>query len=144
MDPQNDFTQLRQFHRVDRTVGPRLNIQLKKPTFEFHDILATVNSYPQIMRKLGFVLDFEIPYQSSIPNKGTIKIIPDGLEFDEEGTTISVPITAYEITNNGFYIGDKVDSIFKQGFVKINTDSFSVVQVDADGAALKSIEYGRK
>ncbi len=138
MDPQNDFTQLRQFHRVDKTVGPRLNIQLKKPTFEFHDILATVNSYPQIMRKLGFVLDFEIPYRSSIPNKGTIKIIPDGLEFDEEGTTISVPTTAYEITNDGFYIGDKVDSIFKQGFVKINTDSFSVVQVDADGAALKT------
>ncbi len=138
MDPTNDFTQLRQFHKVDKKVGPRLQIQLKKPTFEFHDILATVTSYPQIMRKLGFVLDFIIPYNSSISNKGTIQLVPEGLVFDEEGTTVSVPATAYEITGSGFYIGDKLDSVFKQGFVKINSDSFSVVQIDADGTALKT------
>ncbi|HKJ41617.1 MAG TPA: hypothetical protein VKA27_05950, partial [Sunxiuqinia sp.] len=137
MNPKTDFHQLRQFHQLERQ-KPTFNLKIEKPSFEFHDILATVNSYPQIMRKLALVLDFNIPYDSSIPNKGTIQLVPDGLVFDEEGTTVSTPTTAYEITNSGFYIGDKTDSIFKQGFVKINTDEFSVIQVDADGAALKT------
>ena len=137
MSPSDDFDQLRQFHQLDRK-RPELTLKIEKPSFEFHDILATVNSYPQIMRKLGLVLDFIIPYDPSIPNKGTIQLVPNALVFEEEGTTVSTPATAYEVTNSGFYIGDKNDSMFKKGFVKINTDEFSVIQVDADGTALKT------
>lgn len=137
MNPKDDFTQLRQFHQVDR-VRTKPKLELQKPSFEFHDILAVVNSYPQIMRKLAIVLDFTIPYDSAIPNKGTIQLVPNALVFDEPGTTVSTPATAYEITKTGFYIGDKNNAIFKQGFVKINTNEFSVIQVDADGAALKT------
>uniref|UniRef100_UPI0032177872 hypothetical protein n=1 Tax=uncultured Draconibacterium sp. TaxID=1573823 RepID=UPI0032177872 len=140
MDPKLDFVQLRQFHKVDKNLTIRdTPVKLEKPRFEFHDITAVVNSYPQILRKLGFVLDFLIPYTSSnIPDSGTIGLVVNSLEFDEEGTTVSVPATAYNITSTGFYIGDKNDTIFKQGFVKINTDEFSVVQIDADGTALKA------
>ncbi len=138
IDPKNDFVQLRQFHKVDRKIREGLSVQLKKPEFEFHDIMAVVNSYPQIMRKLGFVLDFTIPYNTSIPSTGTIQLVPKSLVFEEGKTTVSIPATAYTITNNGFYIGDKSKSIFKNGFVKINSDEFSVIQVDADGAALKT------
>jgi hypothetical protein len=137
MNPKDDFSQLRKFHGVDR-MERKIKIQLKKPSFEFHDILSVITSYPQLMRKLGIVLDFTIPYSSSIPAKGTIRLVPDSLIFQEEGTTVSTPATAYEITPNGFYIGDKSNSVFKQGFVKINTDDFTVVQIDADGAALKA------
>lgn len=137
MNPKDDFTQLRQFHKTDR-LKTKLTIKPKKPSFEFHDILSVISSYPQMMRKLGIVLDFIIPWNSTIPNKGTIQLVPNALIFEEEGTTVSTPATTYEITGTGFYIGDKANSIFKQGFVKINTDEFSVVQVDADGTALKT------
>jgi hypothetical protein len=140
MDPKNDFVQLRQFHKIDKKITTRLTpIEMEKPRFEFHDIFSVVNSYPQIMRKLGFVLDFLIPYNSShIPNSGSISLVINSLELNEELTTISVPSTAYKITPTGFYIGDKPNTIFNQGFVKINTDEFSVVQIDADGTALKT------
>jgi len=139
MQPKNDFVQLRQFHKIDKNVVTRNKpVQIEKPRFEFHDITAVVNSYPQILRKLGLVLDFLIPYDKSIPNSGHISLVINAMEFDEEGTTVSVPPTAYNITANGFYIGDKNDSIFEKGFVKINTDQFSVVQIDADGTALKT------
>ena len=139
MDPKNDFVQLRQFHKVDNKIASRIApVKLEKPRFEFHDITAVINSYPQILRKLGFVLDFLIPYNSTIPNSGTVSLVINSLEFDEESTTVSVPATAYNITQNGFYIGDKSNTIFKQGFVKINTNEFSVVQIDADGTALKT------
>ena len=137
MNPKDDFSQLRKFHGADRKER-KVKIQLKKPTFEFHDVLSVITSYPQLMRKLGIVLNFSFPYSSSIPAKGTIRMVPNSLLFSEEETTVSTPATVYEITASGFYIGDKNNSIFKQGFVKINTDDFTVVQIDADGAALKT------
>ena len=87
---------------------------------------------------MGFVLDFQIPYSEDIPKTGTIHIIPSSLGFSDSLTSISTPPVAYEITKTGFYIADKPDSIFKRGFVKINTEEFSVVQVDTDGVALKT------
>lgn len=139
MQPREDFVQLRQFHKVDKELVIRDKpVKMEKPRFEFHDILSVVNSYPQMMRKLGLVLDFLIPYTTTIPNLGSLSLVINALELDEEGTTISTPLTAYQITSTGFYTGDKPTSIFKKGFVKINTDAFSVIQIDADGTALKA------
>lgn len=137
MNPKDDFSQLRKFHGADR-VERKIKISLKKPSFEFHDILSVITSYPQLMRRLGMVLDFTIPYNPSIPDKGTIRMVPEALLFSEQGTVVSTPATAYEITGSGFYIGDKANSVFRQGFVEINTPGFTVVQIDADGAALKT------
>lgn len=138
MNPKTDFVQLRQFHKLDKKIikGPLKPI--KKPEFEFHDIMAVINSYPQIMRKMGFIIDFLIDDLDAFSSSGTIQLIPKAIDFEEEGTVVSTPATAYTINDNGFYIADKASSIFKKGFVKINTDAFSVVQIDADGTALKT------
>ena len=97
-----------------------------------------MNSYPQMMRKLGFILDFEIPYNPGIPASGTIHLVPASLSFAETATSVSVPLSAYTITGDSFVMSDTTDTIFKKGFVKINTDDFSVVQIDTDGLALKT------
>ena len=140
INPESDFAQFRSFHKLDRDKKIRRidHIRLKKPEFEFHDILAVVNNYPQLMRKFGFVLDFQIPLNDTIPLNGTFHVIPGTLGLSDASTTISAPPVAYEITKTGFYIADKPDTIFKRGFVKINTEDFSVVQVDADGVAIKT------
>jgi hypothetical protein len=138
MNPKKDFAQLRQFHRIDAKLKPYKPITIKKPEFEFHDILSITTNYPQIARRLGFVLDFLVPFDGSIPATGVVQLIADDLAFSMENTVVSTPPTAYQLTSNGFYVGDRSDSIFKQGFVKINTSQFSVVQMDADGAAMKT------
>ncbi|MCG8580962.1 MAG: hypothetical protein MI866_13655 [Bacteroidales bacterium] len=137
MNPGSDFAELRQFHKVDKAFKTTPRLTLEKPRFEFHDVMATINSYPQIMRKMGFVLDFTIPIDSDIPGSSTLTLVPQNLELSED-YALSLPSTAYELTENGFFTRDKSDSLFKQGFVKINSDDFEVVQVDADGAALKT------
>ena len=139
MNPKKDFTQLRQFHRVENQFSKRPTFKIKKPSFEFHDIMSVLNAYPQIMRKLGLILDFLIEYDTSIPNSGTIKLVPDALDLDETKAIVSISNTAYNLTSKGFYVSDKPNTIFKQGFVKINTEEFSVIQVDTDGAALKTV-----
>lgn len=138
INPQSDFAQFRSFHKLSKEPRITAAIKLKKPEFEFHDIMAVVNNYPQLLRKFGMVLDFQIPYTTEIPSTGTIHVIPVSLELTDTSSTISSPPVAYEITQTGFYIADKSDSIFKRGFVKINTDEFSVIQVDADGIAMKA------
>ncbi len=137
-NPQSDFAQFRSFHKLEKE-PKRITIRkLIKPEFEFHDIMAVVSNYPQLMRKFGFILDFQIPYIDAIPATGTIHVVPLSLGLSDTTTTISAPPVGYEITKSGFYIADKPDTIFKRGFVKINTDEFSVIQVDADGVAMKT------
>ena len=138
INPQSDFAQFRSFHKLGKEPRRSAPIKLKKPEFEFHDIMAVINNYPQLLRKFGLVLDFQIPYSNEIPSNGTIHIIPVSLGLSDTSTSISTPPVAYEITKTGFYIADKPDTIFKRGYVKINTDEFSVIQVDADGVAMKA------
>ncbi|MBS2212848.1 hypothetical protein KEM09_15630 [Carboxylicivirga mesophila] len=137
MNPQSDFAELRQFHRVDKAIKTTPKLQLEKPRFEFHDVVATMNSYPQIMRKMAFVLDFTIATPDELPANSTLSLVPQNLELSED-YSLSIPATAYELTDTGFFVRDKVDSLFKQGFVKVNSGDFEVVQIDADGAALKT------
>ena len=138
MNPTTDFAQLRQFHRIDAQMKPVKPIVIKKPEFEFHDIVSITTNYPQIARRLGFVLDFIVPFEGSLPVNSIVSLMTENMNFTSSDTVISTPPTAYQLTSNGFYIADKQDSIFKQGFVRINTSQFSVVQMDADGAALKT------
>ncbi|MHB9055237.1 MAG: hypothetical protein ACYC2P_03660 [Paludibacteraceae bacterium] len=137
-DPRIDFIQLKDFHKTGTKITEKLVI--RKPQFEFHNILSVLNSYPELMCRLGFILDFIIPYDSSIPSSGTIQLVPQNIKFSENNTKVSVPKTAYSITSTGFYAADKANSIIKKGFVKINTSGFSVVQMDTDGLALKTAQ----
>jgi hypothetical protein len=136
MKPDSDFAQFRSFHQTGKTPLLKPPPKISKPEFEFHDILTIINSYPQLMRKLGIVLDFIIPFTSTIPLTGTMQLIPGSLGLSEPATSLT---TAYEISDNGFYIADEPgDLIFRRGFVKINTKEFSVIQGDTDGVALKT------
>ncbi len=138
IDPVNDFTLFRNFHRTEKWKRVKEPAKIVKPEFEFHQILSILNNYPQLMRKAGLILDFTIPYSDSLPKTGGINLIPSSITFSESDTVISVPSTAYSITDNGFYTDDEDGTVFKRGFVTINTDEFAVVQVDADGAAIKA------
>jgi hypothetical protein len=136
MQPETDFAQFRNFHQTGKAPLLKSPPKVSKPEFEFHDILAIINSYPQLMRKLGIVLDFNIPFTSTIPLNGTLQLIPGSLGLSEPATTMT---SVYEITETGFYMADEPgDLIFKRGFVKINTGEFSVIQGDTDGVALKT------
>ncbi|MGB3006800.1 MAG: hypothetical protein WBC06_09835, partial [Chitinophagaceae bacterium] len=66
----------------------------------------------------------------------TIRIILSGINFATP-TTIVCPATAYTKTATGFYGKPSAGSFIDKGHVKINTNEFTVFQVDTDGGALK-------
>jgi hypothetical protein len=138
-NPEMDFAQLCNFHGLYDAKPKAKFIQFPKPDFEFHDIVSVLTQYPKLMRRLGLVVDFEIPNKASILSPGTVaalRVFPTGLNFSTL-TTITCPGTAYELTANGFYSKAQAGSFHEKGHVKINSDAFTVFQVDTDGAALK-------
>jgi hypothetical protein len=130
-----DFGQFHNFHtQIDKTVFKHPSV-IKKPEFEYHDILGIISSYPVILRKLGLVIDFEL---GSAPPAatGTVRILPANLSFTGDVDT-SCPATAFQYTGKGFFAASKAGSFIEKGMLKLNTDDFSVVQIDVDGAAMK-------
>jgi hypothetical protein len=130
-----DFGQFHNYHsQIDKTVFKHPSV-IKKPEFEYHDVLGIITSYPSIMRKLGLVIDFEL---GSAPPaaSGTVRILPANLSFTGDVDT-SCPATAFQYTGKGFYTASKAGSFIDKGVLKLNTEDFSVVQIDVDGAAMK-------
>jgi hypothetical protein len=135
-NPKMDFTQFRDFHKTHKPTRLTALPKIKKPEFEFHDILAVCSNYPQILRKLAVVLDFSLELPNNFPKDGHMRLIVEGIDLTTNAD-ISVPATAYEKTDKGFYPAEKESSPIDKGFVKINTDRFTAFQIDTDGVALK-------
>ncbi len=139
-EPSMDFAQFRDFHRYGREGRTTPLPQIEKPDFEFHDILSVISSYPQLQRKLGLVLDFEVESQQSLQVSGNIYLVPTDLNLNNS-TKIACTQTAYGLDDNGIFSRNGEDSLIDRGLIKINTDKFAVHQVDADGAALKLTNF---
>ncbi|MGB2702178.1 MAG: hypothetical protein WBC81_00825 [Chitinophagaceae bacterium] len=136
--PTFDFAQLKNFHGLYSKAEVKNYIPVQKPDFEFHDILSIIASYPQLMRKLGLVFDLEFSLPAAMLNniEPTIRIAFSGINFTT-ATTVSCPATAFTKTAAGFYIKPSAGSLIERGHLKLNTDAFTVFQVDTDGAGLK-------
>ena len=137
-NPELDFAQLANFHGLYDAKPVAKFVQFKKPEFEFHDILSVITQYPSLMRRLGLVLEFEIanPAFSGIVIEPSIRVYPGGMKFSTP-TKLNCPATAHEITGKGFYAKAGAGSFHDKGHVKVNSDAFTVFQLDTDGAALK-------
>ena len=136
--PEMDFAQLANFHGLYDAKQVAAFVQFKKPDFEFHDILSVIAQYPSLMRRLGLVIDFDLSPLTflKINPDPAIRVYPGGLNFTSPAV-LNCPGTAYEITEKGFYSKPGDGSLHSKGHVKINADTFTVFQLDTDGAALK-------
>jgi len=135
-DPKRDFAQFQDFHKTNKPTRKIPLLKIKKPEFEFHDILAVSSNYSQIQRKLGLILDFSFEAPNNFSKQNAFRLLVEEMDFTIE-TEVSVPLSAYRLTSNGFYADAKENSQVNMGFVKINTDQFTAFQIDTDGIALK-------
>jgi hypothetical protein len=132
---ENDFGQALNFHNIGDKITPKAIPSLKVPQLKYHEIISTLTSYPVITRKLGLVIDFELPTPPPTAT-GTVRIIPTNLCFEND-VQITTPGSAFEYTGAGFYLAAKPGSFINKGMLKVNTSDFNVVQFDTDSAAIK-------
>lgn len=138
--PTLDFAQLKNFHGLYNKKGVKNYVPIEKPDFEFHAILSVLASHPHLQRKLGLVIDLEFaaPPDTILPAaiKNSIRVIPSGIAFSDP-TTIVCPATEFIKTSSGFFAKPEAGSMIDKGHIRINTEAFTVFQLDTDGAALK-------
>src|SRR5262249_58380162 len=104
---------------------------------EFHQVAARLGDHPALLRRLGLVLDLEIP-RGSIPDSDgtrTVEASPGDLSL-----VLSVarsPRTRYVL--NDLQFAAHGDGWAQWGLADLPADQFHVEQMDVDGTALKLV-----
>ncbi len=138
-DPERDFAQVKNFHGLYDKRQVNTYTAIPPPNFEFHQVLAALSTYPQLLRRLGLIIDLEFPAPAALMKLITtpsVRVIPTNINF-QTTTQYACAATAYLKTTSGFYAKALEGSSIDKGHLKINGDGFTVFQVDTDGAALK-------
>ncbi len=134
-----DFHQVQSFHRllpVERTVAPRQPPQLVVPTMDFHEIVTSLGEYPMMLRRLGLVIDLQVPV---VAGAQWVKIVPVW-EAATPGDDIT-PRTRCFSSATEFYAmpGSDAPDLVGGTLDLSDEDRFEVGQIDVDGTAVKTL-----
>jgi hypothetical protein len=126
------------------------------PEADFHQLLGMVNHYPALLRPLGLVFDVEIPIPDLITDGKYAISVNTPEEAGTVGIFASIPkanmrplVTACMFNRGGqlFYTASRDESVMDNGYLALTSQrkgkqgsTYSFVQDDADGTALKFIE----
>jgi hypothetical protein len=120
--------------------------------FHFHKIVAAMNQYPTLLRKLGLVVDLLVPRDAFTPAADALLSVevelPPGSPGVERVPDASprthalldarrfqaVPMVM-PAGQGGFRVGD--------GLLDLDPQTFAVLQADVDGSALKMMNFAR-
>ena len=159
-----DLYQADRFYRRSRPTDEELqqrrpNFPVRPPQtdeneFDFHRIIASLASYPELMRRLGLILDFVLVPSREMPDIATLGKIRMKINWNRELSyphTDETPWTAFmNDAGQKRFITRPRSADYKNGFLNMRDagDSYAnpnalydVYQVDPDGAALKTVNY---
>ena len=117
---------------------------------DFHQIVAAMNPYPTMLRRLGLVVDFIVAPDAFTkgPNvllscavlfpQGALQIKPRHVFADTHTRFSDVAFDA--VSNPGLQADDLH---ITGGLVDLNPEQFDLVQMDVDGAGLKVMNFAR-
>ena len=129
--PTKDFLQVTMFHRPK---SPSI-VAIALPTIDFHEAVASLGNYPEIMKRTGLVIELEVPANavggdtvrlvSSLPNDSVRENVLPKTKFDHNGGAKmfrAKPKGGTEITN---------------GLLDVSGPKYRLVNLDVDGSAMK-------
>ncbi len=137
------FAQLAAFHhrKAART-------KAVPPKLDFHQAVTALGEYPELLRRLGLVIDFEVPaagFTQSLSTQSPPRLLQIIPTFTAPlSSTNYIPFTAYIREGNTVFLpasrpAGKGPETFS-GFLNLEgPEQYKVIQVDVDGAGLKTI-----
>ena len=111
------------------------------PKLDFHQRVSALADHPQVLRKLGLVIDLVVQLdspQAQIPATGSVRVVPTG------NLPESPPLAAwtrYELDKNWFGARPAQKQRMYRGLLDLDPDAWELVQVDVDGAALQAVGF---
>jgi hypothetical protein len=110
------------------------------PTPDFHVMLAYLADHPQLLRRLGLIIDLVFDDPGVNPS-GVIRVV-----VDPPDPALHVrPRVRYHLEDERFQVPPRDDALFADASLRLEYDReiFRIYQVDVDGAALKLIDTAR-
>jgi hypothetical protein len=134
-----NFEQVGSFYLADRPARVEIARPLVlAPEMDFHKIVSALGQYPAVLRRIGLVIDLEVPYDSALAGQTTVEVIPAWTSTLE--TTNVTPRTRCIIGPAQFVAQPRPDSDLDNGMLRLDDEArFEVGQVDVDGAAIKAM-----
>jgi hypothetical protein len=135
----------RTFRRLPLPVPDNFSKEL-----DFHQIVAAMNPYPRLLRRLGLVIDFVVPRGKFTNNPDQLLSVTCTLSTPAQGVARAETsprthsrlsdVKFDAVTRPGPQTGDYrvID-----GLLEMNPNSFSLVQNDVDGSGLKIMNFAR-
>jgi hypothetical protein len=103
------------------------------PKYNWAQKISLLGNYPNLLKELGLVLDFECA-DPSIPADGQVQVVPLQTDFSTIASQSS--ITALE----GSTFRPKIDAVLVNGALPLDNGEYELIEVDVDGAALKLLQ----
>ncbi len=121
----------------DENLLPKTQAQLAE-SWDFHQALSALGDYPEILRKLGLVIDLLLPVGTALPAAGTIRLSVSGVAW-QPGTTVVALRTHFVSTATRFTAAPRpVQPEISNGFLRVDDAArFRVIQNDVPGDAVK-------
>lgn len=138
-EPAMDFFRAKHFHRFKG--GNREN-PVPKPEFDFHEAVAMVGNHPLLLRRLGLVIEVSVPLAGQ-PASGTVQVAEVHHQFAGDDQPLRVRYLL-DTAKKRFLPAPAAASDLADGWLRLGTSDFSIQQVDADGAALKAIDFANQ
>jgi hypothetical protein len=139
-EPSLDFFRVRHFHRFR---GGNRGTPVTPPELDFHQALSLLSSHPALLLRLGLVVELDVPFAGQ-PASGTVRIV--ATRQVAAGDEDRAPLTAYRLNapQRLFLPAPRPASRLVAGMLDLAAADFSVQQVDADGGALKAIDFANQ
>jgi hypothetical protein len=146
----NHFAQLMLFHQPSSRSGPTQPHDVDRLD-EFHTRLTALNEYPEILRRLGLVIDLELDDGLKLLDRNatglrSLRVVPTWTPHLAQTINYS-PKTAFAPNAGHFFPASRFTGSalaeMENGMLRLGGGRFELVQVDVDGAALKLAEQAR-
>jgi hypothetical protein len=133
--PAQALTQVRMFHYRPPDYRGVSRWPTKPQHLDFHQMVSSLSKFPQLMRRLGLVVDLIVPLDAGIPGDtvgDTVEVLPPFGSADDV-----TPKTRYQLKGNQFAAASRGADI-QHGMLNLaDGKRFQLLDVDVDGAALK-------
>jgi hypothetical protein len=139
----NAFQRLMLFHHRPQDVQ-RINLPNGddfNKILDFHQIVSSLGDYPGILRKLGLVIDITVdvdPDQVPHTTDGMLKVNANWGSF--QAKIHITPSIHYIWDGSHFETASKSTSSIEHGLLKLDPNSYGLIAIDVDGAALKLVQ----
>jgi hypothetical protein len=154
LNPSSQLTQVHQAAAQEFSVyhhlPPGQEIADNPPDFDtlldFHQALSSLNSYPNLLRALGLVLDFTLPKEAiPLASEGRLSVVAATPGWDWSiPTSFSPQETVYahvvfDASSRFFLAAPNPDINEALGLLNLDPQRFGLAQVDVDGGMHKTM-----